>query len=158
MRLTPDMQRVVTEQRLGFYATVCADGTPNLSPKGTTAVYDDRSLMFLELRSPGTLANLAERPHVEVNVLDVLTRTGYRFKGTAEIHRAGEVFERGLAIAREIDFGIDLGRVGAVVRILVESAAPLTSPAYDEGATEAALVTHYRDRFARLAEERLRVD
>ena len=35
------MKRVVGEQRLGFVATVCPDGTPNLSPKGTTAVWDD---------------------------------------------------------------------------------------------------------------------
>lgn len=156
MHLTDDMKRVVTEQRLGFYATVCADGTPNLSPKGTTFVYDDASLAFLELRSPGTMANLVERPVVEVNVLDVLTRTGYRFKGEASIHRDGDVFDRALAIARAIDFGIDLGRVGAVVRVLVTSADPLTSPAYDEGATQVELVEHYRDRFARLAEERLR--
>ena len=32
--LTEDMQRVVSEQRLGFIATVCPDGSPNLSPKG----------------------------------------------------------------------------------------------------------------------------
>src|SRR6266581_2563776 len=32
------MKRLVTEQRLGFVATVCPDGTPNLSPKGTTAI------------------------------------------------------------------------------------------------------------------------
>ena len=37
MKLTDDMQRVVLEQRLGFHATVCPDGTPNLSPKGTTS-------------------------------------------------------------------------------------------------------------------------
>ena len=35
--LTPDMKRVVREQRLGFVATVCSDGTPNLSPKGPPA-------------------------------------------------------------------------------------------------------------------------
>jgi predicted pyridoxine 5'-phosphate oxidase superfamily flavin-nucleotide-binding protein len=35
--LTADMKRVVEQQRLGFVATVCPDGTPNLSPKGTTA-------------------------------------------------------------------------------------------------------------------------
>ena len=43
--LTNDMKRVVKEQRLGFVATVCADGTPNLSPKGTTAVWDDDHLV-----------------------------------------------------------------------------------------------------------------
>ena len=34
--LTDDMKCVVREQKLGFIATVCPDGTPNLSPKGTT--------------------------------------------------------------------------------------------------------------------------
>jgi hypothetical protein len=36
--LTDDMKRIVREQRLGYIATVCPDGTPNLLPKGTTAV------------------------------------------------------------------------------------------------------------------------
>jgi len=31
--LTPDMKRIVAEQKLGFVATVCPDGTPNVSPK-----------------------------------------------------------------------------------------------------------------------------
>jgi len=151
MRLTDDMKRVVSEQRLGFYATVCDDGTPNLSPKGTTFVLDDESLAFGEIRSPVTLANLRARPHVEVNVLDVLARKGYRFKGTAVVHDGGDVFERAIERMREIDFGIDLRRVNAVVAIHVEGAAELTSPAYDEGAVEAGLVAHYRDRLARHA-------
>jgi hypothetical protein len=33
------------------------DGT-NLSPKGRTAVWDDDHLIFANIRSPGTLANL----------------------------------------------------------------------------------------------------
>jgi hypothetical protein len=32
--LRDDMKRVVEEQRLGYAATVCPDGTPNLSPRG----------------------------------------------------------------------------------------------------------------------------
>jgi len=31
---TEDMKRVLNEQRLGFVASVCPDGTPNLSPNG----------------------------------------------------------------------------------------------------------------------------
>ena len=45
--LTEDMKRLVSEQRLGFVATVCPDGTPNLSPKGTTAVWDDDHMSLL---------------------------------------------------------------------------------------------------------------
>ena len=56
--LTEDMQRVVREQRLGFHATVGADGTPNLSPKGTTDVWDDDHLWFADICSPQTVANM----------------------------------------------------------------------------------------------------
>jgi predicted pyridoxine 5'-phosphate oxidase superfamily flavin-nucleotide-binding protein len=47
--LTEDMKRLVREQGLGFYATVCEDGSPNLSPKGTTRVWDDDHLFFAEI-------------------------------------------------------------------------------------------------------------
>src|SRR5215218_6957874 len=56
--LSADMRRVVEEQRLGFAATVCPDGTPNLSPKGTTAVWHDDCLVFADIRSPRTTENL----------------------------------------------------------------------------------------------------
>jgi hypothetical protein len=44
--LNEEMRRVVEEQRLGYAATVCPDGTPNLSPKGTTAFWDADRLIF----------------------------------------------------------------------------------------------------------------
>jgi predicted pyridoxine 5'-phosphate oxidase superfamily flavin-nucleotide-binding protein len=62
VRLTDDMKRIVLEQRLGYAATVCADGTPNLSPKGTTTVFDDEHLMFADIHSPGTVRNLRRNP------------------------------------------------------------------------------------------------
>ena len=49
--LTDDMKRVVREQRLGYIATVCPDGTPNLSPKATMKVWDDDHLVFADLAS-----------------------------------------------------------------------------------------------------------
>ncbi len=57
--LTGDMKRMVGEQRLAFAATVCPDGTANLSPKGTTVVWDDRHLAFVDLASPQTVATCA---------------------------------------------------------------------------------------------------
>ena len=62
--LNEEMKRVVGDQRLGFMATVCADGTPNLSPKGLTFVLDDTHLVVGEVRSPRTLANLTTQPIV----------------------------------------------------------------------------------------------
>jgi uncharacterized protein len=78
MRLSDDMQRLVREQQLGFVATVCPAGTPNLSPKGTTTVWDAEHLVFLHLHSPGTVANLQRNPGIEINVVDPIVRKGYR--------------------------------------------------------------------------------
>ena len=47
--ITNDMRRVVEEQQLGFVATVGLEGTPNLSPKGTTAIWDDDHLVFADI-------------------------------------------------------------------------------------------------------------
>src|SRR3989442_14951289 len=92
MHLTPDMKRVINEQRLAFVATVCPDGTPNLSPKGTIAAFDDEHLMFADIRSPGTIRNLQENPSTEINIVDQFCRKGYRFKGKAQIVREGEMY------------------------------------------------------------------
>jgi len=136
--LTDDMKRVIVEQRLGFVATVDDDGTPNLSPKGTVVVLDDDHIAFGEIRSPNTVANLADRPAVEINFVDPTARKGYRFKGRAE------VIERGRPDFDELF--VHFGRWGklsesirAIVKVRVERALPLTSPAYDFGASEEEL-------------------
>jgi predicted pyridoxine 5'-phosphate oxidase superfamily flavin-nucleotide-binding protein len=141
------MKRVVTEQRLGFVATVCADGTPNLSPKGTTAVWDDDHLYFVDVRSPGTIANLRQNPSIEINVVDQVSRKGYRFKGTAEVVTAGPIFERVATERRQRGLS---NPVRAVVLVTVTRALPVTSPAYDGGTTEQELRATYRRYFEQL--------
>jgi len=139
--LTDDMKRVVREQRLGYIATVCPDGTPNLSPKGTTGVWDDDHLMFADIRSPQSVRNIEQNPCVEVNVVDPLVRKGYRFKGHAAVHRAGEIFQRGCQIYRDAGLTMD---IHAVVVIRVERAQPVSSPAYDRGDTEEQVKDRWR--------------
>jgi predicted pyridoxine 5'-phosphate oxidase superfamily flavin-nucleotide-binding protein len=138
--LTDDMKRVVWEQRLGFAETVCPDGTPNLSPKGTTTVWDDDHLVFAHIYSPNTVENLRHNPAIEINVVDAVRRKGYRFKGTAEILTGGPVYDQIMAMYRG-EGGHDPlrdadRRVRALVLVTVERALPLVSPAYDDGATE----------------------
>jgi hypothetical protein len=134
-------RRLVEEQQLGFVATVCPDGSPNLSPKGTTAVLDDDHLVFADVHSPNTVANLRANPAIEINVVDPLTRKGFRFKGTARIVEDGPELE-GL-----LDFYRRRGSTSqkrCIVVVKVESAAPLISPAYDDGTSEAAIVAKWR--------------
>jgi uncharacterized protein len=140
--LTIDMKRVVEQQRLGFVATVCPDGTPNLSPKGTTAVWDDDHLIFANIRSPGTLANLRQNANVEVNVVDPFVRKGYRFKGVASILESGPLYDKLLTFYKERGSQF---AIREIVMIQVQIAQPIDSPAYDLGLTEQEV----RDRMER---------
>src|SRR5690242_5453341 len=128
--ITDDMKRVVREQALGFVATVCPDGTPNLSPKGTTAVWDDDHLVFVDLCSPGTVANLRANPAIEINVVDPIVRTGYRFKGTGRVVTEGPELDE-VADRYERERGLDRDRIRSVVLVRVATVAPLISPTYD---------------------------
>ena len=139
--LNEDMKRVVRQQRLGFVATVCPDGTPNLSPKGTAAVWDDNHLVFADLASPVTMANLRSNPALEVNIVDVFSRKGYRFKGTAQIIEQ----EQEIGLFEEIMEAFESGSRGvhqvrlparAYVLVKVDRALPLVSPGYVPGKTE----------------------
>lgn len=145
--LTKDMMRVVNEQQLGFVATVCADGTPNLSPKGTTAVWDDEHLVFADICSPNTIANLQRNPVVEINVVDTLSRRGYRFKGIATVFSEGPQFQELL------DFYRNRGSTSVkhhIVLVKVDRAAPLISPVYDNGQSEVQVSTRWRDYWEEL--------
>ena len=144
--LTSDMQRLVREQRLSYVATVCPDGTPNLSPKGTTTIWDNDHLIFADIRSPGTVRNLQHNSAIEVNVVDPIVRKGYRFKGTGCVLHEGELFDEIVAFYRRNGSG---SPIRAVVLVRVDRALPLTSPAYDAGATEESV----RERWERYYRE-----
>ena len=148
--LTEDMKRVVNQQRLGFVATVCPDGTPNLSPKGTTTVFDDDHLVFADICSPGTVANLRGNPAVEINVVDPIVRKGYRFKGRAAVLTDGSQCDELVAFFRARGVA---ATIRGVVLVRVERAEALISPAYDvAGTTEAQVRARWRAHFDSLAE------
>jgi predicted pyridoxine 5'-phosphate oxidase superfamily flavin-nucleotide-binding protein len=153
--LSEDMKRVVLEQRLGFAATVCPDGTPNLSPKGTTTIWDDQHLAFADIRSPRTVENLRANPWIEINVVDPILRKGYRFKGKATLVQSGdELYEEGLKRLAERGFRTRPERIKTIVMIAVEQAAPLLSPAYDDGATEDVVSARWEKHYRALADQR----
>jgi uncharacterized protein len=134
--LTSDMKRLVLEQKLGFAATVCPDGTPNLSPKGTTTVWDDDHLIFADIHSPGTVRNLELNPSIEINVVDPFVRKGYRFKGVATVHSNDDVYAEALSLLAERGYQTAPNRIAHIVLVEVRKASQLISPAYDAGASE----------------------
>jgi predicted pyridoxine 5'-phosphate oxidase superfamily flavin-nucleotide-binding protein len=146
-KINEKMKRVVGEQRLGFMATVCEDGTPNLSPKGLTFVLDDEHLVIGEVRSPGTIANLTMRPTAEINVVDPIARKGFRFKGDCRVYAEGVEFEELVAFLRSQGAK---SRIRSVIVMTVARASPLVSPAYDSGTTEREVRKHQMERLHEL--------
>ena len=149
--ITRDMRAVVQSAHLCFAATVTPDGRPNLSPKGTIRVWDDSHLFFLDIASPTTRANLERSPWIEINVVDQLSRRGYRFLGRAQLHVDDDVY----AEATRRVFAQEGSKypVAAVVLVAVERALPLFSPGYMHIADEASMRATWHERRRELDDE-----
>src|SRR3954454_957223 len=143
--MTPETIEFIKTQKLGFIATVCPDGTPNLSPKGTTTVWDDDHLVFADIRSPNTVENIRQNPIVEINVVDPIVRKGYRFKGHAEVLTEGDLYEQIIAFYEQR--GTQRQRIRSIVLVKVERARSLISPAYDQGASEDDVQSYWRSYY-----------
>ena len=159
--LTEDMIRTLKEQRLGFIATISEDGSPNLSPKGTTVPWHDK-LVFADIRSPRTVANLERDGRLEINVVDPTLRKGYRFTGTGRVLRSGDEYDAVVNYLRGVDG--DLGykvqsAIRAIVVVELRRVSSLVSPAYDDGTSESQVWSkwerHWREVWKR-ARERIR--
>ena len=140
--LTQDIKDFVKQAKLGFVATICPDGTPNLSPKGTTTVGDDDHLVFADIHSPGTIDNLLVNPSIEINIVDVFTRKGYRSKGIGKVLSEGPLFEE------VISFYKDAGskyKVNHIVLIKMKRVIPLLSPVYDSDVSEEEVIKRWSD-------------
>jgi predicted pyridoxine 5'-phosphate oxidase superfamily flavin-nucleotide-binding protein len=149
-----DMRGIIDRAMLAFVATVCEDGSPNLSPKGSLRVYDDEHLVFMDIASPATMANLRRDPRVEINVIDVFSRRGYRFKGQARFAPPGEPEYEWLN-----SWLLEVNGPGypanEVVVVHVRRALPILSPAYTwGGAEQEALVEAWEQRYHTVIAER----
>ena len=122
------MRQVIDDQRLCFAATICHDGAPNLSPKGTIWAWSDTQLAFFELASPQTVANLRRDPRIELNIVDQRLRKGFRFRGRATVTSdPGAILA---ALERFPRTAPARSRIRSVVVIDLDEARPLVSPVY----------------------------
>lgn len=153
--LSRAMQRFVDDWRLGYVASVGPEG-PNVSPKGTFQALGAAEVAFAEIRSPQTRANLAHDPRLEIDMVDVFARKGLRMRGEGRFHgRESETFARLAPRWSEI-FGEGLAdRFNGFVVIGLSAVRPLTTPAYDIGATERELRAAYLARFTAMQKEHL---
>ena len=150
MKLPQSAIQTIEMWRLGFVASVTAGGRPNVSPKGTFIVLDEQTIAFGEIRSPQTLTNIQNNPELEINFVDQFTRKGVRIRGSAElVRRDTDAFNQ--IINEWISIWGDLAeRINVIVKIPVDQVKPLTTPPYDDGATEDDCIALYKQKFAEM--------
>lgn len=149
--ITKDMRAVIAAQKLCFAATVSPDGKPNLSPKGTIRVWDDDHLFFCDIASPNTRHNLEAKPWIEINVVDPISRRGYRFFGQASIHVDDEIYRE--ATSRIFHEENSRYSVQAIILIALERALPLLSPGYQHYADEWEMRNAWKEKRSILDKE-----
>ena len=145
--LNEDMKAIIVQANLSFVATVNEDGSPNLSPKSTLRVYDDSHLIFANLCSPGTIANLKRDPRIEINCIDIFSRRGYRYTGTAAVHSPGDKLYEEFDATMKQELG-PATKVHDAVLVTLADVNPILSPAYaSEGVTEEGLRKTYLKKY-----------
>jgi predicted pyridoxine 5'-phosphate oxidase superfamily flavin-nucleotide-binding protein len=116
--------------KLAWVATADAKGLPNLAPKGTVEFADEETIVFADLFSLKTRANLEANLQVAVAVVDPSPPKGFQFKGKAELLTSGPVYE---ACAKKLKEAMpDLPPPKYLVRIKVAEIYSL-SPGPDAG-------------------------
>jgi len=139
--ITEKIKNFINFQKLGYVATISANNTPNLSPKGTIVVLDETHLAFADIHSPQTVENLKRNPAIEINVVDPFSRRGYRFKGIAEIISTGDKFDKIISHYKET--GIK-SSIKTIIVVKIEKLSDVLSPLYDLGYTEEELKAKWK--------------
>ena len=93
-KLTEEAKKAIGTARPAFVATVSKGGKPNVSAKGSVRVLDDEHVIFADVASPRTVANIKDNGQVAIICLDAATRKGCRMWGKGEILSSGELFEK----------------------------------------------------------------
>lgn len=93
-KLTEEAKAIIGDIRPSYVATASKSGKPNVSAKGSIRVLDDDHVVFADVASPRSVANIKENPQVAVISLDPATRKSCRIWGTGVVIDSGELFDK----------------------------------------------------------------
>ena len=113
-RIPEEAKKIIAEIRPSLVATVRKSGKPNVSAKGSLRVLDDEHVLFADVASPRTVANIKENSQVTIICLDAAARKGCRIWGRGEVLNSGELFDKIVA-----EFASKNMKVRNVVKVAV---------------------------------------
>jgi predicted pyridoxine 5'-phosphate oxidase superfamily flavin-nucleotide-binding protein len=114
-KLSDEAKKAIGAIHPALVATASKSGRPNVSAKGSLRVLDDENVVFADVASPRTLANIKENPQVSVMCLDAVQNHSCRIWGTAQVITSGRLFED-----IEKEFAAKKMSVKTIVKIAVE--------------------------------------
>ena len=95
--LTDEAKKMIGDIHPALIATASKSGKPNVSAKGSFRVLDDEHVIFTDVNSPRTVANLMENPQISIICLDAASRRSCRIWGTAQVLDSGPLYDEAAA-------------------------------------------------------------
>jgi predicted pyridoxine 5'-phosphate oxidase superfamily flavin-nucleotide-binding protein len=92
-KINETAKKLLAEIHPALVATASKTGKPNVSAKGSLRLLDDEHVVFADVASPRTIANIRDNPQVSIICLDAANRKNCRIWGTAEIIESGPLFD-----------------------------------------------------------------
>jgi len=102
-----------------FLGTASKEGVPQISMKGSVAVYDDDTLCYWERSKRSALENVGDNPNVVIFYRNPGKRINWRIQGMAAINESGDIRGRVLSLTpqAELDRDPDLAGVAVLVKV-----------------------------------------
>ena len=114
-KLSEEAKKLIGELGPALVATASKDGKPSVSPKGSYRILADEHVVFADIASPRTMANLRENPQLSAIVFDPASRKICRIWGKAEILDSDDLFD-----AMAAEFAKMKMKVKHLVKVAVE--------------------------------------
>jgi pyridoxine/pyridoxamine 5'-phosphate oxidase len=92
-RLTAEAKKIIAEAGPALIATASKNGKSHVQVKGSFRIVDDGTLVFVNIDSPRTMANLRDNPQLSALVFDPEAGQSCRIWGKAEVITKGELFD-----------------------------------------------------------------
>ena len=105
--------------------TASKDGVPNISLKGSVAIYDGETLSYWERTKRSALDNVSENPNIVIFYRNPGKRINWRFHGKAAIYESGGIRDKVKSITPQAELDRDPELAGVAVLVKVDAITDL---------------------------------
>ena len=129
IEFTDDMRELIgsamDDRLFCTVGTASKDGVPNISLKGSVAVYDGETLSYWERTKRSALDNVSENPNIVIFYRNPGKRINWRFHGKAAIYESGGIRDKVKSITPQAELDRDPELAGVAVLVKVDAITDL---------------------------------